>query len=58
MKNKLFTPGPTLVPDYIRSEIQKPVIYHRDSELKKVQVILNTIKYSIKQQEHIWLKFS
>jgi len=32
MRARLFTPGPTPVPEYVQQEIQKPIIYHRDEE--------------------------
>ena len=36
MKPRLFTPGPTPVPEETLLELAKPVTYHRTAEQKQV----------------------
>ena len=35
-KKKLFTPGPTEVPEEVLLEMAKPIIHHRTDEFKKI----------------------
>src|SRR5438045_9241983 len=46
MKPRLFTPGPTPVPEETLLELAKPVTYHRTNEQKQVLAdVLADLKY-------------
>ncbi|MCK4245001.1 MAG: alanine--glyoxylate aminotransferase family protein, partial [Candidatus Omnitrophica bacterium] len=46
MKKRLFTPGPTPVPEDILLEMAKPIIHHRTSEFRKItEEVQGNLKY-------------
>ena len=46
LKPRLFTPGPTPVPEETLLELAKPVTYHRTAEQKQVLAeVLDDLKY-------------
>jgi len=45
MKNYLFTPGPTNVPEEVLLEMAKPMIHHRTKEFES---IFGNVRHSLK----------
>ena len=46
MKSRLFTPGPTPVPEETLLELAKPVTYHRSAEAKAILAdVTEDLKY-------------
>lgn len=53
-KKKLFTPGPTEVPDEVLLEMAKPIIHHRTDEFKKIaEEVIEDLKYVFKTKNDV-----
>ena len=46
MRERLFTPGPTQVPERVQVEMSKPLVHHRGSAFKEIfQEVIEGLKY-------------
>jgi len=53
-KKKLFTPGPTEVPEEVLLEMAKPIIHHRTDEFKKIaEEVIEDLKYLFKTKNDV-----
>ncbi|MBY0459144.1 MAG: aminotransferase class V-fold PLP-dependent enzyme, partial [Gemmataceae bacterium] len=55
MKPRLFTPGPTPVPEETLLELAKPVTYHRSSEAKAILAeVVEDLKYVFQTAQPVY----
>ena len=53
-KKKLFTPGPTEVPEEVLLEMAKPIIHHRTDEFKKIaEEVIEDLKYLFRTKNDV-----
>jgi aspartate aminotransferase-like enzyme len=51
MRERLFTPGPTQVPERVQVEMSKPLVHHRGSAFKEIfQEVLEGLQYFFQTQ--------
>lgn len=51
MRERLFTPGPTQVPERVQVEMSKPLVHHRGSAFKEIfQEVIEDLKYFFQTQ--------
>jgi len=54
-KKRLFTPGPTPVPEKIMLKMSEPIIHHRNPEFKEIFAELNSnIKYLFQTDQNVY----
>ncbi len=54
-KKRLFTPGPTPVPESVMLKMAQPIIHHRNPEFKKIFAELNeNLKYLFQTKEDVF----
>lgn len=54
-KKRLFTPGPTPIPEKIMLRMAEPIIHHRNPEFKEIFAELNSnIKYLFQTQQNVY----
>jgi aspartate aminotransferase-like enzyme len=54
-KRRLFTPGPTPVPEKIMLKMSEPIIHHRNPEFKEIFAELNSnIKYLFQTKQNVY----
>jgi len=54
-KKRLFTPGPTPVPEMIMLKMSEPIIHHRNPEFKEIFAELNSnIKYLFQTEQNVY----
>ncbi|MGB9665682.1 MAG: pyridoxal-phosphate-dependent aminotransferase family protein, partial [Ignavibacteria bacterium] len=54
-KRRLFTPGPTPVPEKIMLKMSEPIIHHRNPEFKEIFAELNSnIKYLFQTEQNVY----
>ncbi len=54
MRSRLFTPGPTRIPDAVRAATAQPLPYHRGPEFKKIFLeTLDQLKYFFQTQHQV-----
>ncbi len=54
MKQRLFTPGPTPVPEETLLELAKPVFYHRTAEFRKILAeVLTDLQYVFRTRQPV-----
>ena len=56
LKKRLFTPGPTSVPDSILLEMAQPIIHHRTDEFKEISIeVLENLKYVFQTENDVFV---
>jgi serine---pyruvate transaminase len=56
LKNRLFTPGPTSVPEQVLLEMAGPIIHHRTDEFKKIAAeVLENLKYVFQTKRDVFI---
>ncbi len=56
LKNRLFTPGPTSVPDQVLLEMAGPVMHHRTDEFKKIaEEVFENLKYVFQTKNDVFI---
>lgn len=54
MRSRLFTPGPTEIPEAVRAAASRPMPYHRGPEFKKIFLeTLDQLKYFFQTQQEV-----
>jgi len=55
-KKRLFTPGPTSVPEEILLEMAHPIIHHRTDEFKAIaKDVFDGLKYIFQTQQDVFI---
>ena len=54
MKKRLFTPGPTTVPEHVMLKMAEPIIHHRNPEFNEILTRVNqNLKYLFQTEQPV-----